>query len=82
MHESPLAAQFSPNPSAGLVTITGPVALAGTPGVVYDALGKAMLTTGLAGGRLSLSALTPGTYSLAPNTNNYLLYKCISQNQE
>ncbi|MBH8567333.1 T9SS type A sorting domain-containing protein [Microvirga sp. STS02] len=84
VRESAFAAQFSlyPNPTAGLVTIAGPVALEGTPAVVYDALGKAVLTTRLTSGRLNLSALAPGVYSLVLNTREGLVHKRVVREQE
>jgi hypothetical protein len=77
--ESTAAAQISlyPNPTAGLITIAGPVALEGSPAVVYDVLGKAVLTARLRGGQLNLSALAPGVYSLVLDTSEGLVHRRI-----
>ncbi|MFD2720407.1 GDSL-type esterase/lipase family protein [Hymenobacter monticola] len=82
--ESATAAQISlyPNPTAGLITIAGPAALEGRPAVVYDVLGKAVLTARLRGGQLNLAALAPGVYSLVLDTREGLVHKRIVRAQE
>jgi lysophospholipase L1-like esterase len=84
VRESAIATQISlyPNPTAGVVTISGPVALEGTPVMVYDVLGKAVLTTKLLRGQLDLSSLAPGVYSLVLDTREGLIHKRLVREQK
>ncbi|MCI1186995.1 GDSL-type esterase/lipase family protein [Hymenobacter sp. DH14] len=77
VRESAFAAQISlyPNPTAGLVSLAGPVALEGTPVTVFDVLGKAVLTTRLRGSQLDLRALAPGVYSVVLDTRDGQVHK-------
>jgi hypothetical protein len=84
VRESAYAAQISlyPNPTTGFVTISGPVALEGSPAVVSDVLGKTVLRTRLASGQLNLSTLAPGVYSLVLDTREGLVHKRIVRQEE
>ncbi|MDB5236229.1 MAG: hypothetical protein JWR44_3222 [Hymenobacter sp.] len=82
--ESALASQISvyPNPTTGLVVLTGPGMLDGTPVAAYDVLGKEVLRTRLVGGQFRLDALAPGVYSLVLSTREGLVHKRIVRQQE
>jgi lysophospholipase L1-like esterase len=84
VRESAIAAQISlyPNPTAGFVTITSPIALENSPVVLYNVLGKAVLTTRLTGKQLNLTALVPGVYSVVFNTREGLIHKRLVRQEE
>lgn len=84
VRESTFAAQITlyPNPSPGVVSLAGPVALEGTPVAVFDVLGTVVLTTRLRGSQLDLRALAPGVYSLVLDTRDGPVHKRLVRQEE
>ena len=58
------AISFYPNPSTGLVQVQAPRSLDGTLVQLFDVLGRVVLTAPVRQGRLDVSALPVGVYSL------------------
>jgi lysophospholipase L1-like esterase len=75
--ESALAAaiSFYPNPSTGLVQVLAPRSLDGTVVQCYDLLGRAVLATSVRHGRLDVSALPSGVYTLQFELNGETVRK-------